>query len=325
MLAERPQLRARPTRPLPVEPLLLGREPEEAARLLADVIALCGGAQACAARAAFGLPPRPEDEATRRAEIRRDHLARLLVLWPARLGLAPAPLPADRLVGGPLTRQALFGGPAPATGAEMLEFLASPRGVAPVFAALAARFAAGECTVRLPLVCAASAFHREARVENSVAARRAADPALQAVESRHGRGPLWRAVARLIDLAAELDLPAGRPAPPPEGRPDPGAGGVGGWEPGPGSGRAPQARPHAGSALVEAARGLYAVRARIAAGRVAAFERVTPTDHLAAPGGVLERSLASLGPDAGSKAELLLAILDPCAPVALERAGPETT
>ncbi|SFI46761.1 hypothetical protein [Albimonas pacifica] len=323
MLAARPQLRARPTRLLPVEPLLLGRAPEEAARVLADVIALCGGAQACAARAAFGLPARPEDEATRRAEIRRDHLARLLVLWPARLGLPPCPLPADRLEGGPLTRQALFGGPPPATEAEMLDFLASPRGVAPVFAALAARFAAGEAAVHLPLVCPSSAFQREARVENSVAARRAADPALQAVEFRHGRGPLWRAAARLVDLAAELDLPAGRPAPPPEGRPDPGPGGVGGREPGPGSGRLPHVRPHGGSALVEAARGLYAVRARVEDGRVAAFERVTPTDHLTAPGGVLERSLATLGPDAETRAELLLAILDPCAPVALEPTGPE--
>ncbi|MDF2235638.1 hypothetical protein P2H44_24030 [Albimonas sp. CAU 1670] len=281
-----------------VEPLLLGRAPEEAARLLADVLALCGGAQAQAARRAFGLPEDAASEAARRAEIRRDHAARLLVLWPAKLGLAPAPLPADRIEGGPLIRRALFGDvPCPATGEAMLAFLRSPRGVAPVLAALAARFAPGEAAVRLPLVDAVTAFDPAAAVENSVAARRAADPALRAVEDLHGRGPLWRAIGRLVDLAAELDAPL-RPA----ARPLP-----------------PAAR--SGEALVEAARGLYAVRARVEGGRVSAFARVTPTDHLLAPGGVLERSLATLGPDAEARADLLLAILDPCAPVVLETDG----
>ena len=76
-------------------------------------------------------------------------------------------------------------------------------------------------------------------------------------------------------------------------------------------------------AVVRALVGRRRVWPCVAGGRVSAFERVTPTDHLTAPGGVLERSLASLGPDAETKAELLLAILDPCAPVTLESAGPE--
>jgi hypothetical protein len=70
-----------------------------------------------------------------------------------------------------------------------------------------------------------------------------------------------------------------------------------------------------GRALVPAARGLYAVAARVEGGRVAAFARVTPTDHLLAPGGVLDRSLAALPADRGALAPLLLDILDPCSPV----------
>ena len=49
-----------------------------------------------------------------------------------------------------------------------------------------------------------------------------------------------------------------------------------------------------GVAMVPAARGTYAVSAQAQDGRVTQFRRATPTDHMLAPGGIMQRSLASL-------------------------------
>ena len=49
-----------------------------------------------------------------------------------------------------------------------------------------------------------------------------------------------------------------------------------------------------------------------------AFSRITPTDHLLAPGGVLAQCLATLPADRAGLAPLMLEILDPCSPVRLE-------
>jgi hypothetical protein len=108
------------------------------------------------------------------------------------------------------------------------------------------------------------------------------------IAETRGHGPLWRATARGYDIAACLAdrLPVPRtPAP--------------------------------GSAIVAATRGAFAVTARVDAGRIAAFARVTPTDHLLAPGGILDRTLAALPAEKTGYAPLILDILDPCTPVRL--------
>jgi hypothetical protein len=108
------------------------------------------------------------------------------------------------------------------------------------------------------------------------------------IAETRGHGPLWRAAARGYDIAACLAdrLPVPRtPAP--------------------------------GSAIVAATRGAFAVTARVENGRIAGFARVTPTDHLLAQGGILERTLAALPPEKAGYAPLILDILDPCTPVRL--------
>ena len=49
------------------------------------------------------------------------------------------------------------------------------------------------------------------------------------------------------------------------------------------------------------------------------FLRVTPTDHMLAPGGMLEGALAALPADRAGLAPLVLDILDPCRKVMLGR------
>lgn len=247
----------------PLEALMLGRAPEAVAELLPRVFNLCPVAQATAVRLALGLTP--PDAAALETEIRRDHRLRLSVLWPRLLGLAGGS-EADAL-------------PAPA---DIDAWLARH----PLFARIASHFPAGCAVADLPAARSETVMRPLAQ-DNSPAARREDHPTLRAVAERWGKGPLWRAMARLADLAAP---------PPPRLLAD-------------------------GTAVVAAARGLYAVRARAEGGRVTAFARKTPTDHLAAPGGVMEKSFSTLPADRGGLAPLLLAILDPCVPASVAEAA----
>ncbi|MEA5160130.1 HupK protein [Cereibacter johrii] len=247
---------------LPVAALLVGRPPMAAAELLPRLFNLCPVAQATAVRLALDLPlPDPAELA---AEIAREHRQKVTLLWPRLLDLPaadPGPLPAPEDLTGWVARQ-------------------------PLFAALARLFPPGTAVADLPAVTAETMF-APTPCDNSPAARRQDHPTLSAAARLWGRGPLWRALGRLADLA---------PPPPP-------------------------VRLACGTAVVPAARGSYAVRARIDGGRVTAFARMTPTDHLIAPGGILERSLATLPPDSGRLLPVLLALLDPCVPVTVEEAA----
>lgn len=305
--------------PLPVEAMLVGRTAAEAAELLPRLFSLCRAAQALAARLALGLDAAPagarptpipspqgggeplaaplgddrpaEGLAAVAREIRRDHLMKFHVSWPGLFGCAPTPLPANWAEGGRSVAAAVFGpaGAMPATLADFRAWLAAGTGIAPTLARIAGTFAPGEAVARdLPFVDADTAF-RPQPVENSVGARTAAHPLMRAMEAATGRGPLWRATARALDLQATLTGAVPAPLAPAPGR-----------------------------ALVPAARGLYAIAARVAQGRVAGFSRVTPTDHLLAPGGVLDGTLAALPADRGALLPLLLDILDPCMPVRVE-------
>ncbi|MEM7723142.1 MAG: hydrogenase expression/formation protein HupK [Pseudomonadota bacterium] len=281
------RLVARAAPALPVEKLLIGKPVAEAAALLPRLFNLCRAAQEVAVARALDLPTPDADVG---AEITRDHLLKLFVSLPGHFGTSPRLSPT--LFGDPQAAvQALFGARGvPETAEAMTQFLASGQGIAPLLSRIAGCFGPGEATVGdLPLVTAANALTR-APVENSPAGRRASHPGLRIIESLHGRGPLWRVTGRALDLAMTLD----------------------GDLPSPTS-------PTKGTAIVPATRGTYAIKAETADGQISAFARVTPTDHLLAPGGVLDQTLATLPADRAGLAPLILDILDPCSPVRLEQ------
>lgn len=283
LVLDGPEAGVRQAPALPLDRLMLGRPVEEALVLLPRLFSLCGMAQGLAFRLSLGLPPDPASDPGR--EILRDHVARLCLDWPARLGLAPVALPPGWQAGGPALARALTGGDLPRDAAGLHDWMARGGGVAPVLAGIAAAFPAVGPGVDLPLVTAETAL-TAAALENSVAARRADDPLVAAVARAWGRGPLWHAVARLVDALAVMagDLPA------PVVLAD-------------------------GTAVVAAARGAYALRARAEAGRIVAFARRTPTDHLVARGGSLERLMRAFAPLTPARAGLLASVLDPCLPV----------
>lgn len=274
--------------PLPIEKLVIGKPAEEVAELIPRVFNLCAAAQAEAVRLALGLPQIPLG---RDQEIRREHRLRLAIILPTRLGMAP--LPPERAA-------LLAGMPEDANDPSGFEnWLQSGRGAGAVLARVAALFAPGEACAELPLMQDDFAWGTPASgtptfeapaVDNSVAARQAAHPLMRYVFERWGPGPLWRVLARVVDLAqsAAENLPVS-------------ASSQGGW------------------AIVPAARGRYGVRARHIGGVITEFERVTPTDHLLAPGGVLETSLANLPAQKHNLAPLLIDILDPCRPIMVQR------
>jgi hypothetical protein len=285
------ELRAPKPRPLPVAELILGKPVEEAAQLLPRLFNLCRVAQGTAARAAFGLPPEPGWQDALRMEILRAHVAKLCVKWPELLSRPAVALPRDWPDGTPAARRALFGPAArlPETADALDPFFRQETGVAPVLGAIADLFPAGTaCRDVLPHADPDTLF-RSTALENSVAARRADHPVLEHVAATQGRGPLWSAMAVAYDVEALLD-----------------------WD-------QPRLWQDHGCAAITAARGIYGITARVADGRVAAFSRVTPTDHLLAEDGALDQSLAGLPADrAGALAPLVVSILDPCHPVSVE-------
>ncbi len=283
-----PALVAQPAPGLPVDRLVVGRGVDEVASLLPRLFNLCRAAQGAAVEAALG---RTVSSDGIQQEILRDHLLKFHVTWPAFFGFPPCPLPGDWAEGGKALRQTVFGpaGTAPATPADFFAFLEGEEGYAPILRRIDGCFAMGEAVAEgLAPVLPATVWN-VGRTDNSVAARQADHPVMVAIAANRGQGPLWRAAARLYDIAAVLsdDIP-------------------------------PVLSPSDGEAIVPAARGTYAVRIMARNGMVTRFERVTPTDHLLAEGGTLDRTLASLPADKAGLGPLLLDILDPCSPVRLK-------
>ncbi|MDD9730508.1 hydrogenase expression/formation protein HupK [Mameliella sp. AT18] len=290
-----PALRAVTVPGLPVARLVIGKPAAEAAELLPRLFNLCRVAQGVAARAAFGLPLPTGWQDDLRAEILREHVAKLCLRWPALVSLPPLALPRDWQAGNAETRRVIFGpaGQMPETPEQFRAFLEAEQGCARLLRAISRLFAPFEaCRTALPAP-GVGGFFGPRVTENSTATRQAAHPVLQDIETRWGRGPLWSATALACDLQAVLD------------------------------GRLPAAVISRGCAVVPAARGLYGITASVEHGRVTAFARQTPTDHLLAPGGALEQSLASLRPArAQALGPLVLSLLDPCSPVRLEPFAP---
>ncbi|MCV6596189.1 MAG: hydrogenase expression/formation protein HupK [Mangrovicoccus sp.] len=296
MMRAHPQapLRARPVPAPPVAQLLLGKPAQEAAALLPRLFNLCPVAQAIAARAAFDLPLAATWQEDLRREIAREHLIKLCVKWPAALGVAPQPIPADPAAGSQAQRQALFGPSAamPQTQQGFETCLNTRDALWGVLHEITRRFGPGiGCRSALPLTHPARFFQSEPQ-ENSTAARHGAHPVMRYVARRWGRGPLWSALGVAYDLEAV-------------------------W-----NGDLAPSRLRPGQAVIPAARGYYGITARLEHGRVSEFRRITPTDHLLAPGGALAQSLAHLpAQGADQRGALLLSILDPCHPVTLEPAS----
>ncbi|WP_372921082.1 hydrogenase expression/formation protein HupK [Roseovarius sp.] len=267
-------------KPPPLGRLLAGKTPAEAADLLARLFNLCGASQGMAARLSAGLQVSPDAMTALARDVLRDHLLALFVTLPRDCGLPPTPLPADWQATGDLSH-ALWGGPRPAV---LDDWLHSGAGRAPLARALRARFPGRTAAAPpLPFACAANMDDDAETVENSPAMRHANDPLLQQADAAQGRGPLWRLLGRICDAedAARGALPA------PVQRAD-------------------------GMALVPAARGVYALRLHVQAGRVSALARRTPTDHMLAQGGTLCRALDGVHDPA--LARLVVAVHDPCLP-----------
>ena len=275
---------------LAVDALMTGRPVAEARRLLPAIFGLCRPVQDWALALALDLPERPEI-ATLRRDMLRDHLAKLCLHLPRRLGLAPLPLPANWAIGGAKLREALFGAETLPSATAFPGWTRSEGGLAPLARAVAQSFAPGEARVGLPPLDIGDPL-ADGPVENSLSLRHAGHPLLARVQADWGPGPLASLVARLIDLDAlsRGEMPAPR-------------------------------RLADGTALVPCSRGLCALRMRQAGGMVTAFTRRTPTDHLLAPGGALEVALRHLPPEKSRLAPLVVELLDPCLPLRLTEPG----
>jgi hypothetical protein len=214
------------------------------------------------------------------AEVLRDHAAKVFVTLRQAFGLAPLPLPV-------LTPQSLFGSATrlPETRADLDDWMRMDAPCAELAREIAGAFPCGSATTRAlappPDPLALGAF------ENSAAARQAGHPLLRDIERRNGRGPMWRYIGLLADAGAAM------------------------------AGHLPPPRMQDNTAVVQAARGAYALRITHTAGLVTGLTRRTPTDHLLAPGGALEQALSTCSP---TLAPLVIALHDPCVPVTLQEA-----
>lgn len=264
---------------LPVAKLVIGKPVEEVAALIPRLFNLCRSAQDVAVKLALGLPVENDISASLAQDFARDHLVRLGILLPRHLGLDPLPV-----AGG---AAALLPAHLPGTEGEFAQWLQTGEGVAPVLRRLNELFLPGEAAADVvPLTDAR--VTQETACENSVAARHSDHPLMQVIETSHGRGPLWRTMARVLDLAAcaRGEVPAPKHL-------------AEGW------------------VVVPASRGAYAMRATVKDGVVTTFERITPTDHMMAPGGIMAQSLESLPVAKHHLAQLVVDVIDPCSPVTL--------
>lgn len=316
---------ARETGPDPAQ-ALVGRTPEEAARLAPLVFNLCGAAHGLAAAAALGLPSGADGAAMARETV-RDHALAILHGWPSALGEAP-----DRATLGLLARpqgEGALGAALVGDGSDLSAFNLSeldawlneaPSGTARLLARLRREVDPAEGRAALPELTAEdvagalaglppplpgegverpgtgmpAAAHMQR--ETSVLGRVRATPLLSALLVTEGPSLFVRLLARLIDCLAAL-----RPAP-----------------------IEAQALPP-GLGLAHAARGLLGHGARVEAGRVAAYRILSPSAWNLAPGGLLERAFAALSPEPQARrlAPLLVSAINPCVPVALRFAeGP---
>ena len=278
---------------IPAADAAVAGQPIAAARALLEQ---ARGPYHAAQMAAFDLATgRRPDAAAQSREMRREHLTQIFMAWPHALGLRPT-FDQSWLTDDDRVMRALFGAPArvPTNDFDTAGYLGSEDGIAPLLRLIGDLFGPRTAVADgLPLIDADTAF-RPAPVENSCAARQAASPAMDYVEAMYGRGPLWRATGRVVDLARMLTAET-----PP---------------------RPVTIAP--GQILAPSARGYVALRIETEGERVTSFARVTPSDHLLAKGGALEVMLARLPAERGGLVPLLMTLIDPCRPVSVEPVRP---
>ena len=264
--------------------LLAGKPAAEAARLAGLVAESCATAHEAAARAAFGLAPRPADGRRMAAEALREHAARCLVGWPVALGMPRATPPedcAETCRGAAALEAALFGdGGLPdridALDAWMRRGETTPARVLDhVWRRWDGRWGRADLPLWRPGETAAAIDFDEAELDGapfdiSVAARVADCRLMREVEARRGRGLAWRLLARLVDADRLLR---------------------GLRDEGPLCGSQPLG---SGLGAAEAAGGAVLACASLRDGRVTGFAQLTPTDCALHPEGLLRRMLDSL-------------------------------
>jgi len=316
--------------------LLPGRAPADAVALLGTLYSVCGHAQRAAGELALaaaegrGLAPatRAKLHAAVAGEAAQEHLWRLLVDWPRRLGL-----PVDQAAfagwyrrcgaagadwAGPLVEE-LAGW---AGGAALL----APRGAREPLVVALERFAElsaadawiatgdtpfARCLRELRVACRGADRPRRPAADETGAYPRLADHPWVAALAAAGRGLEARVVARyvaLVELAASLAAPARGERPDEALEFD-----------------ADGPRPGVGRAVVSTARGLLLHEARLEAGVIREYAIRTPTDRNFAPNGAYARAVAGLACGDDAEAERLAGLwalaLDPCVPFAVRATG----
>ncbi|MEL6643171.1 MAG: hydrogenase expression/formation protein HupK [Pseudomonadota bacterium] len=284
------QLRPQRRPAMPFEDMALGKTVLEVSDLIPRMFAKCQTAQTLGARKALGLPIAAALKDELRREVLHDHLVKLRMAFAGQFGLTPQAPPTGWATDANVVATAVFGpaGAPPKTPDDLDAFMQSDHLVGQVLHKIDQCFDPGEAVSgHLPELRRSNGM-RVAAVENSVAGRHSLHPVMRHLAETRGRGPLWRVAGRLYDVAACL------------------------------TDRLPLVVSHnAGSSAVPAAHGTILFSAQTEAGRVTHFTRVTPTDHLLAPDGVLERALASLPAVKERLADLVVDILDPDTPIRL--------
>jgi len=268
---------------------MVGRSADEAQRLLPLLYSICGVAQGAAVRlaiaAARGEPAAPAVDADVLAEARREHLWRLLLDWPALLGLPREEALLVEAVrhlkrgGFEAWRDAALRAPLARLGAA-LDACAE----APVPTRLLPVMSAAQSLAVWPRLDAgfAAAPHFEGRAaETGALARRA--PAVGAASSAE------RVRARIAEVFEDSSL---------------------------GCASAATVAPGVGRAVVETARGTLMHEVALDGGCVVACVVVAPTEWNFHPGGGLAAMLAGLAPaaaaDLRAAAERAVLAFDPC-------------
>lgn len=274
VLGTRPDIAAR----------LRGTGAEQAVGMVSMLFSICARAQGLAARlalaAARGAACAPHHDAGVAAEAAREHAWRLLLDWPALLGM-----PVDRPAFANLVAEISAGRNARWQRPDWIESLPTGDGGVALLPALDVADSLA-CWPHLDADFAHLPRWQGAAAETGAHARRG---------GVDGSGVRARVLARARELESHLRGERGRP----------------------GRASAVPIAPGTGRALVETARGMLLHEIELQGGKIARYVIVAPTDWNFPPDGPLARHIAGAGP-VREVIEAWILALDPCVPWSLE-------